>query len=136
LEGERKDIITSRAQMVMAAFADQGKGIDAATSASITSVFLRTGMHVLTDQFTLAELDYRCLNRQAGADGCHQHDGSLSSLVWGRFKDDFIDKANALAYQKVTGEVKIQALLMNAHSIAHLHGSPYRGKLSTLSEPG
>ena len=134
LEGERKDIITNRARMVLEAFSDGGKdltkdGIDPkGTSASVTQVFLRAGLHVLTGKFSLGQIENMLGDKAALSAAIGTLEAQLG--VVGRFKDDFIDKANALAYYKVTDEVHIEVMLMNAHSIAHLHGSSHRSKLN------
>jgi len=128
LEGDRKDIITSRSRMALDAFANGGKDLAKESSASITSAFLRTGMHVLTDQFNLTQIEDLLSNKKSLLSAISTLEAQLTGL--GKFKDEVIDKANALGYHKATGEVKIESLLMNASSIARLHGSPYRGQVS------
>ena len=126
LEGERKDIITNISKMTFEAFVDGGAALkkDLTAAGAVTQVFLRTGMHVLTDQFNMTEIENLLGDRPALLAAISTLEAQLNPFS--RFKDDYIDKANALAYHKVTGEVRIESLLMNAHSIANLHGSPYR----------
>ena len=130
VEGDRKDIITRRSKMALQAFANEGADLvkNKRASESITQVFMRTGMHVLTGQFNLAELENLLDNKPAMDKEIAALEAQLSGF--GRFKDDFISQANALAYFKVTGRNKAEVLMMNAHNISRMYGTQYVGRLT------
>lgn len=127
-EGARKDIITNRSKLVLQAFANNGKDLTPKASKSITQVFLRTGMHVLTGQFSLAELE-NMMGNQAALD---KEIAALEAQLtgFGAFKEHFINQANALGYFKVTGKNRAEMLMMNAHNIARAYGTNRAGSLS------
>lgn len=128
LEGDRKDIITRRSKMALDAFVNGGKDIGEQASKSITQVFMRTGMHVLTDQFNLTDLENMLGNKAALDTAIAGLESQLTGF--GAFSADFIHQANALAYFKVTGRNKSPVLMMNAHNIARMYGTRYVGKIS------
>ena len=129
-EGERKDIITSRSKLALAAFAEAGKYLtkDRKASESITQVFLRTGLQVLTPRLSMAELE-NLLGNKAGMDAeIAALESQLTGL--GPLKNFAINQANKLGYYSVTGINRAEKLMMNAHNIARMRGSSYSGRIT------
>jgi hypothetical protein len=128
LEGKRKDLITGRAKMSREAFANKGEDMTDEQSFSITRVFLRTGLHVLLGQFEMAGIT-KLINdkaaRTAAIAGLEQQLAGYKG-----FQQHFINKANALAYYRVTGESKDDVLLLNAGNIARLYGTAYANRFT------
>ena len=125
----RKEIISSTTKHVRSAFANGGKDITREQSKGITQVFLRTGVHALLGRFNMTELEQLLTDPKALDKAIVDTEKQLGSF--GKYKDQFIHQANALAYFRVTGQAKHPRLMMNAHNIARLYGT---GVKSTLSE--
>lgn len=116
-------------KMALQAFAGKGAGLDTKASASITQMFMRTGMHALTDQFNMTELEHLLGNKPATDAAIAGLEAQLTGL--GNLKNLAINQANALAYYKVTGNNYAKFLMMNAHNIARMYGHPqYQGKVT------
>lgn len=142
-QGQRKQIITQTSKAALAAFEGGGeylkelggrrKGKETLREAksAISQVFLRTGMHVLLDQHSMAEIEQLLVNAQTRDQLIAATEAQLNDIVGvSAYADHFIHQANALGYFKVTGKVKVQRLMMNSHNIARLYGTSYRGRLT------
>jgi hypothetical protein len=124
LERQRKAVITTHTQMVLAAFADQGRGMTRTAKAAVTQAFLRSGAHVLLDHVSAAELGTllhsSAARQQQIADLTRQlqqdPDGALYAPYYAR-------QANALGHYKATGRVTSPLLMLNASNIARLLGT-------------
>lgn len=127
LEGTRKDVITQGSKTSLQSFTHAGTKLSKLAKESVTQVFMRTGMHVLTDQFNLVELENLLGNKTALDAAINTLEAQLTGF--GPLKNDFISQANALAYFKVTGRNKAKVLMMNAHNISRLYGTAYAGKI-------
>ena len=126
LEGQRKDTIEGLAKMVRDAFADPD--MDRKDSSSLTRVFLRSGMHHLLGQFDLNDIGSFIADKSARDQAVAQLEQQLSGF--GRFKEHFINKANALAVFKATGVNQDPILMMNAGNIARLLGTAYKDRFT------
>lgn len=124
----RKNTIDYTAKNVVKAFANGGADLKKPTKDAITRVFLRTGAHHLLGTYSMAELENLLGNHQALTAAIGTLEAQL--VGFGSAKAHFIHQANALGYFKVTGRVKHEQLMMNAHNIARLHGTPYAGRLT------
>lgn len=118
-EGQRKDIITNRAKMAREMFANS-KTMSKETSGAITKVFLRSGLHALTDRMSMQQIagilgDKRLLAAEISA--LEKQLGTYGAAL----QAHFVNKANALGYHKATGQVLDDTMLMNAHNIAMLY---------------
>lgn len=126
MQSTRKTIITRTAKMASQAFT--GAKMSLETKAAIAQVFMRTGMHALTDKFTMAELEQLMSDPQVRHAAATELETQLSSF--GRFKDHFIHQANGLAKFRVSGELRNKTQMMNAHNIARMYGTAYVGQLT------
>lgn len=135
---KRKEIIAQTSKAAMLAFKDagaylktlgDGKGKEA--KATITQVFMRTGMHVLLDQFNMIELE-KLVSSKADLDQAvaevESDLGNIAGIT--PYVEHFINHANALGYFRVTGKVKHPRLMMNAHNISRLYGTALVGRLT------
>ena len=127
-EGARADASRLASKMALGAFANNGSKLDSTTRASITQVFLRTGLHFLTGQFNMAELENLLGNRAATNAAIAGLEAQLTGL--GPLKGVAINQANALAAYRVTGKVYAKKMMMNAHNIARMYGTGYESKVS------
>ena len=94
-------------------------GAASLSDAELLAIFLRTGLHSLSDRFSLAELEHLVSDKDALA----QAIADLEAELDGPFKDDYIHQASALGYYKATDRVKSTVLMFNAHNIARLAGT-------------
>ena len=120
----RKNTITSTSKVVLQAFANEGKDLSKKAKEAISAVFLRTGAHVLTMPELAQVLGNQSELQKAITDTEKQLD------TFAKFKPYFIKQANALAYYKATGKVKGDMVLMNAHNIARMYGTPYAARMT------
>lgn len=120
----RKNTITRTPKVVLQAFANDGKDLSKKAKEAVSAVFLRTGAHVLTIPELTQVLGSPKELQKAIADTEKQLD------TFAKFKPYFIKQANVLAYYKATGKVKGDMLLMNAHSIARMYGTPYSARIT------
>lgn len=124
----RKQIISNTGSIAQEAFANAGKDLDKTAKKSISSVFLRTGLHALISSVNMTELENLLSDSKALDVQTKEVESELSEF--GRFKDHFIHQANALAYFKVTGLVRTEKLMMNAYNISRLFGTSHVGRLT------
>lgn len=120
----RKNTITSTSKVVLQAFANDGKDLSKKAKEAISAVFLRTGTHVLT----MPELDQVLNSTSELQKSIVDTEKQLDTFA--KFKPYFIKQANALAYYKATGKVKGDMVLMNAHNIARMYGTPYAARMT------
>lgn len=130
-EKARKDIITGIGKAVMKSFVNEGANFkdNPADSAAVSAVFLRTDMAALLGNYTLGEMKNLMDDKSYLASeiaSLEQQLGQFNSYA------NFYTKASKdLALYMAQGEVRGQHMLMNAHSIARMHGTPNAGKLNT-----
>lgn len=124
----RKGIITNTAKTALESFANKGKGLSEAAKAGLTAAFLRTGLHTLTGDFTMQQLQGLVEDKADRAKAMAKYEAELTGF--GNLKAYFINQANALGYYKATGRVRSPNLMMNAHNIAGLYGTAYRGRMT------
>lgn len=134
---QRKHIITQTGKAVVAAF---GQKLDKAAKAVITQVFMRTGLHSLLSQFNMLEIEQLMSDRKKLEQAITAVEAEFRDTAELRpFMEHFIIQANALAHFRVTGKVKHEKLMMNAHNISRLFGTGYTAKLtveqSKIAEP-
>lgn len=126
-EKQRKEAITDVSKVVLNAFKDAGVALDDVQKAALTRVFLRTGAHVLLDDFGLAGLDKLLDDPAELLKAIKERQGALADM---QFAGYYVMQAKALAYFKVTGQAKSKAVMMNAGNIARLYGSSQVGKVT------
>jgi hypothetical protein len=124
-EGERKAIISQHAKLALSTFLN-GKDLSAEAKASITSVFMRTGMHNLLESMGLADLEKLVgdpveLNKAIAA---------VESQLTGKLKDRYIEQANALGFYKATGKSRNPVLMLNAYLIARMAGTQFKKQVT------
>lgn len=124
----RKTLITDTGRIALDSFINGGEDLGKEGKASITQVFLRTGMHHLLGAFNMAELENLMGNKPAIDAEINKLTSQLTGF--GKFAPHFIHQANALGYFKVTGRVKHAKMMMNAHNIARLYGTANAGQLT------
>jgi predicted regulator of Ras-like GTPase activity (Roadblock/LC7/MglB family) len=128
LEGERKDLITRISKMTRQAFVNGGKDMSKAAKNSITQVFMRTGAFVLKGPYNMTQLENLVGDKAARNAEIASLEAQLTGL--GNMRNSVINQAKALGYFKVTGRNKAKVLMMNAHNIARLYGTPYRNRVT------
>lgn len=124
-EGERKAIISQHAKLALSTFLN-GKDLSTEAKASISSVFMRTGMHNLLESMSLADLekligDPAELNKAIAA---------VEGQLTGKLKDRYIEQANALGFYKATGKSRNPVLMLNAYLIARMAGTQFKKQVT------
>ena len=125
-EGERKSIISQHAAIALKTFVDGGKNLSKEAKASISAVFLRTGLHNLTGSFSMAELETLIGNPAE----LNKAIGTLENQLTSKLKDRYIEQANALGYYKATGKARTPVLMLNAHLIARMAGTQFKNQVT------
>lgn len=122
----RQDNIGLVTKMVLDGFDNQGKNLTDKEKAAISSVFLRTGAHLLTKDFSMSELS-KLLSDPLFLE---QAISDYEAKLLGQYAGFQITQAKALAYFKVTGHNRSKVLMMNAHNIVNMFGTPVNGSIS------
>lgn len=126
IETLRKATITQHAKLSLQTFANKGKDLTDNVKASISSVFLRTGLHNLLGRYSLAEIENLLNNPTA----INMEIAKLESELTSRIKDRHIEQANALGYYKATGLSRNPVLMMNAHLISQMAGTEFKSQIT------
>lgn len=128
LEQERKDIITQKSKMTLAAFKN-GATFNKETKAAISAILLRTGMHNLLGRYNVKELEKITTDKNFRA----QEIKKIEAMVVGipaNIAGFMIQRANVLGKNRATGQVNDDLLLMNGYSIARLFGTAQVGRIT------
>lgn len=125
-EADRKKIITQHAAISLKAFANNGKDLTQEAKAAISAVLMRTGMHNLLGDFSMAEIERLVSDPVALANALNKVEAQLSTGL----KDIHLEQANALGYFKATGKARINVLMLNAHLISRMAGTKYEGQIT------
>lgn len=121
-EGDRQDQIAGWAKDARKAF---GKKILRDSSASITAVVMRTGLHYLTDTMSLVEIERLVDNPVAQNAAIAELEAKL-----GHMKGEYITQIKGLGYYKATELVKVKTLMMNSYLISRLAGTVYEKQIT------
>lgn len=121
-EGDRKDQIAGWAKDARKAF---GKKIAPESSASITAVVMRTGLHYLSDTMSLAEIERLVDNPVAQNAAIAELEAKL-----GHMKAEYVTQIKGLGYYKATELVKVKTLMMNSYLISRLAGTIYEKQIT------
>lgn len=125
-EGERKSIIAQHSKQALQTFINEGKSLSREAKASISAVFMRTGLHNLLGTMNLAEIE-RLISTPAALDkAIADAENQLNTGL----KDRYIEQANALGYYKVTGKARNPVLMLNAYLIARMAGTQLKNQVS------
>lgn len=127
-EKQRKHIMTNVSKFVRGAFKDGGKNLTKESKAAISNVFVRSGAYALLGRMTILELGNMLGDKAATNKAIADVEAELS--VFGKPSQHFMYQANGLAYYKATGKVNVELLMMNAHNIAQMLGTPVQGRLN------
>ena len=125
-EGERKAIITQHAKLSLQNFINAGKDLSMEAKASISSVFMRTGAHNLLGTMSLSEIE-KLIGDPAELNKAIE---SVENQLTGKFKERYIEQANALGYYKATGKSRNPVLMLNAYLIARMAGTQFRKQIN------
>lgn len=125
-ERERKAVIVAAAKAARMNFG--GVKMTKIQNEAVTATFLRTGAHALLEGSTMADLETLVSDGPARAKAMEGLEQQLDSF--GPFKNYFINQANGLGYLKATGRARVAEQMMNAHNIARMAGTPYKGRIS------
>lgn len=125
-EGERKSIITQHAKLALKTFINEGKALSKDAKASITSVFMRTGLHNLLDTMSLAEIE-KLVGNPAELDKAI---AAVENRLTGKMKDRYVEQANALGYYKATGKAANPVLMLNSFLIARMAGTQFKKQIT------
>lgn len=129
-ERHRKEEDDLTARFVLESFDKLGKELTPEQKHAITAVFLRTGMHVLTDPahgFSLQDV-LKLISVPAALD--REIAAYEQQLAKSPFAQFYINAADGLGLYMAGGPVKTKRLLKNAHSIARMHSTQYRGRVT------
>ena len=121
-EGERKKHITNTANQALAEYIDEGKGLDKDDKAAITSAFLRSGAHVLLNDyaFDMNEIHDLLTDPVHRAAAIRKYEAKLAGFTPAQ-RAFYSAQANGLGYMTATGlSLQNEAQLLNAHNIARL----------------
>ncbi len=121
-EGDRQDQIAGWAKDARKAF---GKKLSRDSSASITAVVMRTGLHYLSDTMSLAEIERLVDNPVAQNAAIAELEAKL-----GHMKAEYITQIKGLGYYKATELVRVKVLMMNSHLISKLAGTVYEKRIT------
>jgi hypothetical protein len=121
-EGDRQDQIAGWAKDARKAF---GKKLLRDSSASITSVVMRTGLHYLSDTMSLADLERLVDNPVAQNLAIAELEAKL-----GHMKAEYITQIKGLGYYKATELVRVKTLMMNSHLISKLADTVYEKRIT------
>lgn len=125
-EGERKSIIAQHSKQALQTFINEGKSLSREAKASISAVFMRTGLHNLLGTMNLAEIE-RLISTPAALDkAIADAENQLNTGL----KDRYIEQANALGYYKATGKARNPVLMLNAYLIARMAGTQFKNQVS------
>lgn len=124
---KRKAIMNSTSKTVLESFANGGKDLSKAEKDSVTQVFLRTGAHHMVGTKTMQELETLLGKGKSLDDAIEAAEKALGGF--GKRSPYFINQANVLGYYAATGKVADASMMMNAHSIAQMTGTPYYGQM-------
>ena len=127
-EKQRKHIMTNVSKFVRGAFKDGGKNLTKESKAAISNVFVRSGAYALLGRMTVLELGNLLGDKTATNKAIADVEAELS--VFGKPSQHFMYQANGLAYYKATGKTNVELLMMNAHNIAQMLGTPVQGRLN------
>lgn len=126
LESTRKSVIDQTSEFSRKSFANNGKDLSRTDKESITKVFLRTGLHNLTADYSLAEIENLLNNPTALEAAIKKYEGQLT----GPMKNNYILQANVLGSHLANGEV-VGFLMGNSHIIARMLGdSTYSSRIT------
>lgn len=121
-EGDRQDQIAGWAKDARKAF---GKKILRDSSASITAVVMRTGLHYLSDTMSLTEIERLVDNPFAQNAAIAELEAKL-----GHMKAEYVTQIKGLGYYKATELVKVKTLMMNSYLISRLAGTVYEKQIT------
>lgn len=121
-EGDRQDQIAGWAKDARKAF---GKKILRDSSASITAVVMRTGLHYLSDTMSLTEIERLVDNPVAQNAAIAELEAKL-----GHMKAEYVTQIKGLGYYKATELVKVKTLMMNSYLISRLAGTVYEKQIT------
>lgn len=119
IEQERKELITSTSKAVLEAFKDDGAGVTRPISDALTTVFLRTGAHVLVNDYTMDEIESMLSDPVKLNAALDAIEATLPPTMLGYFRS----QTNALGMFRATGKNHSPMLMMNAFNIAKLFGT-------------
>ena len=134
LEHDRQKEVAGWAKTTLEAYADGGKMLrgkakdNVAARASITSVFMRTGVHNLMGDFDMAGIEQLVTSKAALDTAITSFENQLA--VHGKVANDYMNYAEALGYMKATGVAVSKFVHQNAYGIARMAGTPYQSKVS------
>jgi hypothetical protein len=115
LEALRKGLITQQAKLALGTFLN-GKALDKEQKASVTYVFMRTGLHNLLDRFNLTQIEQLIGDKAATEKAI----SDLTLQLPAHLRDVYTEQVNALGFYKITELVRTKNLKFNAYSIARL----------------
>lgn len=127
-EQDRKFVITQVDRIVLESFVDKGKNLTKEAKAAITSVFLRTDMSSLLDTYGMERLSGFMTKQQVLEDEIRNIEHQLKGFPL--YQHFYSAQAKTLAWEMVSGKVAGRNILFNAYSIARLHGTDQKGKIS------
>lgn len=128
-EAQRKSLISNSAKFALESFVNEGKDLSSEAKASVTRVFMRTGLHNLLDHFGFNEMEQLLTSQPALDQAIAQFEARLPA----RLRRLYVEQARILGHFKATGQVK-GFLMPNAHVIARMLDTRYEAHASAVAE--
>lgn len=126
IEGQRKDIITRAAKFTLESFKDSGDYLSTKDKHAVSAVFLRTGLHMLLDTYSLAQLEQLVSDPKALNAAIKEHEARVGQSGLKPYLNQvMVNQAKSLGYYKARGLVKSAALMMNGHNISRMFGTQF-----------
>lgn len=123
----RKEAIDGTAKLALSMFRDGGKKLTKETKNALTQVFLRSGAHVLLDDFSMQDLASLLSDPNALDKAIESY---AEALAGERYADYYANQAKVLGYYLATGKTTGPLLMLNAGNIARLYGTRHSGSVT------
>lgn len=126
-ENLRKKAIDGTGKLTLSMFRDNGKKLTAETKNAITQIFLRSGAHVLLDDFSMQDI----ANLLSNPKDMDQAIKSYTDVLAGEVNVDYYEnQSKVLGYYLATGKTRGPLLMLNAGNIARLLGTRHSGTVA------
>ena len=119
IERQRKFVGTETAKFVRNSFANAGADLTTHEKDSLTHTVLRTGAHVLVEQFTPEEMQSLFNDKAAREAAITAWEAKIAAYPQARY---YSNQAKALGHSMVHGQAKGPMMMLNATNIVSMQG--------------
>lgn len=131
LEADRHTLIKSVAKNMLANFENNGADLTPTQKKAITTL-LRADTQYLLNDYSMKEVSQFLGNAKELDAAIQVLEDQLDAEP--DFKNLFIAQSRALGYDMVVGKSTLRHLMLNAHNIASMYGTPTQGQLTPKEE--